>query len=382
MADTLYLDTETFNSANLKTVGTYRYAETAEVMLLSYALNDGDAEVWDRTETPHMPDELMGALHEALFGTEITVIAHNAMFDRNVLRLGDMQLEIPIARWDDTMAQAMSHALPGQLELLGQVLGLPQEQQKLADGKKLIQKFCTPNPKTYKQPRYTRETHPEEWARFVEYARMDIVAMREIRKRLPTWNWKPEDIADWHLDQVINDRGFKVDMELARAGQQAAIREKASIAERFSELTGGLTPGQREKVKDFLLEHYDLPLDGTAKHIMTPLSEDASQPDEVREIAALMLQANKTSTAKYGAMVEAVSSDGRFRGGLQFAGAGRTRRWAGRIFQGQNLPSRDLPDDVDLYIAALKAGVHDMLFDDLMLYGAAALRGLIVAEEG
>jgi len=112
---------------------------------------------------------------------------------------------------------------------------------------------------------------------------------------------------------------------------------------------------------------------------MEPLSEDLSQPPEVREIATLMLASNKTSTAKYGAMADAVSSDGRFRGGLQFAGAGRTRRWAGRIFQPHNLVSRGIPGDVPEYIAALKAGVHDLLFEDLMFYGAAALRGLVIA---
>lgn len=376
----LNLDTETYNEADLKQVGTYRYAETAEVMLFPYAIDDAKVQLWDRTETKKPPAELKEALDEAQRGTEVTVIAQNSMFDRNVLRLGDLKLEIPIERWDDTMVQALSHALPPALAMLGQVLGLPEWQSKKR-GDALIRRFCSPAPRNHKAERYTRETHPREWEEFKEYAIGDVEAMRECRRRMPTWNWQEQDIADWHLDQHINDRGFAVDLDLVHAGAEAAIREKAQIEERFAELTGGLRPTQRERVKQHMLGAYGLELVQTARHVMEPLSEDLTQPEAVREIATLMLQANRTSTAKYAKMADAVSSDGRFRGGLQFAGASRTRRWAGRVFQPQNLPSRGLPKDIDCYIGALKNGVHDLLFEDLMLYGAAALRGIVVAGE-
>lgn len=369
---TLYGDTETFNEVDIK-VGTYRYAETAEVMLFSYAIDDGEAKVWDRTCEPE-PPELMAALIDP----STTKVFHNSMFDRNVLRLGDMQLDIPIEQWDDTMVQALSHALPASLDELGRVLGLPQDQQKLDEGKKLINRFCKPAPRNHKADRYTRHTHPEEWERFKEYARMDIVAMRECRRRMPTWNWDETARAEWHLDQHINDRGFKVDRELAIAGARAAEEEKARLAERFADLTGGLAPAQHARVQAFINETYGLNLTSSAKAVLRELIQAEDTPETLREICELKSNANKTSTAKYGAIAAAVSSDGRFRGGLQFAGASRTRRWAGRVFQPQNLPSRGLPKDVDSYIAALKVGAHDLLFDDLMLYGAAALRGVVI----
>jgi DNA polymerase len=371
----LYLDTETYNETDLKAAGTYRYAETAEIMLVTYAIDDGPVRCWDHSDGEASPDFASFVVRYP----GLQVVAHNAMFDRNVLRLGDLRINIPIERWQCTMVQAMQHALPGSLDELGRVLGLPEDQRKLAEGKKLIQRFCKPAPKNHKARRYTRETHPDEWQRFKEYAKRDVAAMREIHKRLPTWNWKAEDIAMYHLDQRINDRGFAVDQELARAGAAAAIQEKEALTKRFQELTG-LNPTQRAKVQAFLNDSYGLGVDSTAKHMMQPIADDESLPADLREIAHIMLSANKTSTAKYATIAKAVSSDGRFRGGLQFAGASRTRRWAGRKFQPQNLPSRGLPEahQVETYIAALKAGVHTELFDDLMLYGAAALRGVVV----
>jgi DNA polymerase len=375
---TLYLDTETFSPLDIA-VGTYRYAENADILLITYAIDDGPVFCWDHSTGEPPPD--VAAYVRA---TGCTVVAHNAMFDRNVLRLGNLRQEVPVESWRCTMVQALSHAFPGSLDELGRVLGLPAEAQKLQEGRALIQRFCKPAPKNHKADRYDRNSHPQEWARFVEYAKQDITAMREIHRRLPDWNWQAEDIAHWHLDQRINDQGFCVDHELTSAGARAAIEEKTHIAVRFAQLTGGLAPTQRAAVARLLNDRYDLGLDGTAKHIMEPLAADETMPAEVREIATLVLSANKTSTAKYAALEQASSADGRFRGGLQFAGASRTRRFAGRVFQPQNLPSRGLPKYpmVDAYISALKAGCHREMFDDLMLYGAAALRGVVVAPPG
>lgn len=377
----LWLDLETFNPyGGPADLGTYRYAETSEVLLVTYAIDDEQVRCWDLTAPgcAQMPADLVRAITP---GGEV-ITAHNAMFDRNVLRLGNLRLELPIERWRCTMAQALCHALPGKLDDLGRVLGLPQDMRKLKEGKALIRRFCNPAPKNHKADRYDRYTHPEEWARFKQYAIQDVVAMREIGKRLPVWNWGADTLAEWHLDQRINDRGFAVDRDLVTAGAAAAAAEKVRIAERFAALTGGLAPTQRARVQEYLNREYQLGLQQTAKHVLLPLAEDAELPEAVREIARLMLAANKTSTAKYATLSKALSSDGRFRGGLQFAGAGRTRRWAGRIFQPHNMPSRGLPKaaQIERYIRALKAGAHDLLFEDLMLYGAAALRGVVVAE--
>lgn len=376
MLEPLYLDTETFNETPI-TAGTYRYAESAEIMIITWAVGNGPVQTWDYSEGTPPPD--LVALSRGRW-----VIAHNAMFDRNVLRLGNLKMEIPLETWQCTMVQAMQHALPGGLAQLGSVLGLDADKQKDADGKKLIQRFCKPAPSNHKADRYTCETHPDEWVRFLDYAAQDIVALRDIHKRLPTYNWQASDVADYHLDQRINDRGFCVDTELAVAGARAAITEKGTLHRRFAELTGGLAPTRRAAVQQFIASKYGLHLEATAKHIIEPMVADGRLPAELREMFSIMLSANKTSTAKYGSIADAVSGDGRFRGGLQFAGASRTRRWAGRTFQPQNLPSRGLPpgDMIELYITALKAGCHIGIFDDLMLYGAAALRGVLTAPGG
>ena len=370
---TIYLDTETFNRTPIK-AGTYRYAESAAIMMIQWAIDDGPVQIWDYSEGTPPPD-----LASFVENYDAQVIAHNSMFDRNVLRLGDLKMTIPLERWRCTMVQAMQHALPDGLDAVGKTLGLPQDLQKNKEGKALIDRFCKPAPNNHKADRYTRETHPAEWERFREYGHQDVVTLREVHRRLPDWNWQPDDIAMWHLDQCINDRGFAVDIELAEAGARAAIEEKTYLNTRFAELTGGLRPTQRAKVQEFINTTYGLSLESTAKPVMAPLAADESQSTALREMAEIMLSANKTSTAKYGAIASAASSDGRFRGGLQFSGASRTRRWAGRNFQPQNLPSRGLPhgDLIELYIAALKTGVHREVFDELMLYGSAALRGVV-----
>lgn len=375
---TLWLDLETYNEADIK-VGTYRYAETAEVTLFAYALDDDGPSVWDRASGETMP----GALWNALQADDVTLVAHNANFDRTVIRLA-LDIDTELTRWRCTMCKAFSHAFPGSLEKLGAILGLGDDQAKLKDGKRLVQMFCKPAPKNHKADRYDHTNKPEEWARFKEYAAQDITAMREIDRRLPDWNWRADDIAMYHLDQRINDRGFVVDTDLVEAGAQAAVDEKARMAARFVELTHGVVekPTRREQLRKFLNETFALSLEDTKADTFRDLLKTEDLHPDCVEIMQISIASNKTSTAKYAKLLPSISSDGRFRGGLQFRGAQRTRRWAGRGPQFQNLPSRGLPDDVDAYIDALKAGVHDLLFDDLMLYGSAALRGVLVAPAG
>ena len=265
-------------------------------------------------------------------------------------------------------------------------MGLGGDRAKLKEGKALINRFCKPAPKNHKAERYDRHSHPDEWAQFCEYGVRDIDAMRECAKRMPDVNLRGEGLLTYHLDQRINDRGFNVDVELVEAGARAAEVEKATLQARFEEITGAaVRPTQRQKFCDYLNEHYDLGIDNTRS---ATFQEILKNPDDVHPEAAELMRiamlSNKTSTAKYKTMVPAVSPDGRFRGGLAYSGASRTRRWAGRTFQPQNLPSRGLPDpeNVSRYIDALKADCHDLMFDDLMLYGSASLRGIITAPEG
>lgn len=375
----LWLDRETFSEFDLKEVGTYEYAANAEDLLLAYAIDDEPAQVWDCTDGTPMPQDLWHAM-----ATADEVWAHNAAFDK-AIHNGLAQCHLPpiaLPRWRCSMVMALSHALPGALDSLCEILKVPSDLAKLKDGKKLVQLFTRPQPANRKIRRADRTTHPEEWKRFKQYAANDITAMREVVKRIPKWNWDDSAIAEWHCDQRINERGFQVDRELTKAGAAAAIVEKERIGVRFRELTGGLVerPSQRDQFKAYVENEFGVSLVDTTKDTFTLMIKNGEVEGDLKELMQLSIAANKTSTAKYAALDPAVAADGRFRGGLQFAGASRTRRWAGRLFQPQNLPSRGLPpaEEVEDYIACLKAGTHDLFFNDLMRFGAAALRGVVI----
>lgn len=377
MTTRLWLDFETYSADDLTVVGTYRYADSASILLAAYALDNGPVRVWDATAEV-LPEELEQALRDAA-----EVWAHNAQFDKAILAAQRWLPRVDLSRWRCSMAMALSHALPASLSNLCEVLRVPEDKAKLAEGKKLVSLFTRPQPANRKISRATRETHPDEWARFIAYAANDIEAMRECVARMPAWNWDASAIAEWHLDQRINERGFQVDQELTRAGARAAVGEKERIAKRFVELTRGVVdrPSQRAQFQAYLNQRFDLSLTDTRSDTFNQMLKTGTLPAECAELMKLSIASNKTSTAKYAALDPAVSADGRFRGGLQFAGASRTRRWAGRLFQPQNLPSRGLPaaEAVEWYIELLKRGEHDIWFDDLMLYGAAALRGVVIA---
>jgi len=377
----LYLDRETFGELELPDVGAYQYAQSAHDLMISYAIDEAEPRVWDCT-AEEMHDELFYAMEEAE-----EVWAHHAAFDRTIHN-GPKQLHLPridLERWRCSMALALSHALPGKLDSLCEVLDVPTELAKLKDGRKLLNLFTKPQPANRKIRIADRHTHPEEWKRFKLYAANDITAMRECMRRMPRWNWDASAVAEWHLDQRINDRGFATDRELCVAGANAAVVEKERIGVRFRELTRGVVdrPSQRDQFKAYLNDQFGLGLDNTRGETFQQLLKGTVEP-RCRELMELSIASNKTSTAKYAALLPAIGADGRFRGGLQFAGASRTRRWAGRLFQPQNLPSRGLPAPavVENYIDHLKAGVHDLFHSDLMLLGAASLRGLVVPEKG
>lgn len=378
-----WLDIEAYSEEDLKKSGVYVYAKhpSTRITLLAYAIGEGPVHVWDVTTGTPMPADLQAAINDP----EVIVCAHNSQFDRVVLR-DAAGINIPIERWVDSMVRAMSHALPGALADLGKAMGLPENQQKMREGHALMLKFCKPAPVNHKVRIYDRENSPEKWAKFIEYARQDVAAMRRLWHMMPNLNYPNGGLAEWHEDQHINDHGFAVDVELTKAGAAATDVERVLMTDRLLELTRGIVkkPTDRSGLLSFLNGTYNLGLPDLTKDTLSRELLKDDIPKTAREVIELRLAGNKTSTAKYAALDRATGSDGRFRGGLQFAGAGRTRRYAGRIFQPQNLPSRGLPPAsmVEAYIDALKAGVHDLIFDDLTLYGAAALRGCVIAPPG
>lgn len=378
MKNILWLDLETFSEKPIK-YGTHSYAETVEIMLFAWAINNSPVNVWDITDKSPMPAELKLALTDP----DTVIFAHNSHFDRTMLNHAGIKTNV--RRWRDTMVQALAHGLPGALAALCEVLGVPTDKAKDKEGKALIQLFCKPRPKNSALRRATGKTHPEEWKRFIAYAGLDIEAMREVHKRLPAWNYKDEELAHWHRDQEINDRGVCMDVRLAAAAIEAVEQEQKRLARLTQELTDNEV--QAATQRDALLQHissaFGVDLPDMQKSTLERRISDPDIPLPLRELLAIRLQASTTSTSKYKALMNGVSADGRLRGTLQFCGASRTGRWAGRLFQPQNLPRPTLDQEtIDNGIEALKAGCADLIYDDIMQLTSSALRGCIMAPEG
>ena len=371
---TLWLDLETFSETPI-THGTYRYAENAEVMLVAYAFDDEPVEVLDLTAGGSLGNVQM------MIDSADRVVIHNSNFDRTVLRCNGVH--IPLEKLEDTMAMALAHSLPGSLGTLCDVLGVPQDKSKDKAGKKLIHLFTKPRPRNVKLRRATRETHPEDWAAFIEYARLDVDAMRSVHGRLPRWNNSGGERRVWLLDQHINDRGVAVDVGLAEAALRAFQGSARSLAERARLLTNGAVPSltQGARFTAYLKAiGYDTP-DLTKGTVDAALKGDL--PDNVRELLEIRQQASATSPAKYKVLINGASRDGRLRGLLQYCGASRTGRWGGRLFQPQNLPRPTLKQErIDLGIAAMKADCEDLLFDNVSELCSSAVRGALVAAPG
>ncbi len=341
----LFLDTETFSGVDLKKVGAYAYAEhpSTEIMICTYAIDEGRVQTWDATESPTMPRELRKALRRVSRKKAKIVMANGLLFDRLVIR-EKWGIDLPVSQIEDTMIMAFRHALPGSLDMQCQVLGVDAEHAKDKAGKALIKRFCKPTPKTYKIRRYTRETHPEEWAKFLRYAALDIVAMREVYWRIPDWGNSPKEDEILLIDQLINDRGFHVDVDLANAAIKAVQAHKEELKEEAWERFGGKLTGN-----DFLPILRDIApaftIHNAQKSTLNDLLEDPDFPDEGKALIEMRLGASSTASTKYNPLVNGLSADGRRRGCLQYGGAKRTLRWAGKGFQPQNLARGDYSDD-------------------------------------
>ena len=250
----LWLDLETYSETPI-TDGAYKYAETAKMLLFSYAIDDAPACVIDVAHGEPFPD----AVEDALRNPACTLIAHNAQFDRTVLKKYRPVVADPL-RWKDSMIKAYSLSLRGGLGDLCSYFGLPVDKAKDKEGKSLIQKFCLPRKSVSTlfddadDLQYLPSPDNGDWQKFMNYARLDVEAMREIWKRMPSWNDTPEFWAEWHIDQDINDRGMRIDTELARCAVEACADAAKASNRKVREITNGAvnTTGQRDALIEYL----------------------------------------------------------------------------------------------------------------------------------
>lgn len=380
----LWWDLETYSETPIND-GAHRYAENAEVLLFAWAVDDGPVQCWDVASDNHRPRELIEAIAEA-----DEYWGHNSSgFDRPVLRkaMPAVFQHFKEDRHRDTMVQALCHGLPGSLSALCDIFRLDSDVAKDKRGKQLIRMFCMPQPANQKLRRKTRETHPAEWAEFIEYAKSDITSMRILHQKMPKWNYPNHEfeLRLWQMDQKINSEGIYVDLELSSKAVEAVNAAQAQLASDVSEATDGAVESatQRDRLLEYILAGHGVSLPDMRADTIERRLQDPGLPDGVKELLSLRLMASTSSVSKFKRVLRCTSGDGYLRGVIQFSGAGRTGRDAGRLFQPQNLMRPTLEAaEIETGIEAIKSGCADLITDNVMELCANAMRGVIIAPPG
>ena len=337
MTHVLSIDLETFSEADLKTCGVHRYVEdpSFEILLFAYSVDGSDPYVVDLASGEELPGWMVPALHDPAFQKR----AYNAAFE--FACLSKIYGAMDPAQWRCSMLHANYCGYPASLEALGAALGLAEDKKKLRTGKDLIRYFCTPCKPTKSNGGRTRNLpkhDPEKWRLFKEYNRQDVVtemAAANMLSEIPV----PEDVQkQWETDLKINTRGVMVDMELVEGALAIDSAARADYLTEAQQLTGLSNPNSVSQLTQWLSERIGPPVDTLRKDDVSALLKREDLSYEVRRVLVLRQLLGKSSTKKYDRLRACVGADGRVRGLLQFYGANRTGRWAGRLVQVQNLP--------------------------------------------
>jgi DNA polymerase len=378
----LLIDLETYSSVDITKAGAFKYVEAPdfEILLLAYAWNDGPVRVLDLTD-PFGHDELPDIV-AGLLDPDTVKVAHNSAFERACLTkyLGQ---ELPAEEWEDTMILAAMNGLPMSLDAAGAALQL--KDQKIKEGTTLISYFCKPCKPTLSNGGRTRNMPwhaPDKWGRFVEYCRRDVEVEQAIYYRLhhfpvPDWERKV-----WALDARINERGVLVDTDLAQAAIDVDEAFTTTHSAELQRLTGLDNPNSVAQLKEWL-ESVGVSCESLNKATVADLL--TTVPDRTtRRVLELRQQLGKTSTKKYQSMLAAACQDDRVRGIMQYYGAGRTGRWAGRIVQPQNLPQNhlDIIDRVRELVRQRDLETLEMAYDNVPDVLSQLIRTALVAKPG
>ena len=381
----LFLDIETYSDVDIRTAGLYPYVESEafEVLLIQYAWGDEPVRVIDLT-APQDYDTAaeLQDIKDGLLDPEALKIAHNNAFERTALGK-HFGLYLPPEEWTDTMILCAMNGLPMSLEAAGAALGI--EDQKLDTGKALINYFCKPCKPTIANGGRTRNLPhhaPEKWADFKEYGRVDVVAERQIYRRLERFPIPDWERRIWCLDARINEGGVLVDRDLANAAVLVDLEFGETHRAEMQRLTGLDNPNSVAQLKEWL-GAVGVDVESLNKATVSDLKTQVKDPT-IRRVLQLRQLLGKTSTKKYQAMQAAACKDDRIRGLLQYYGAGRTGRWAGRLVQVQNLPQNHL-DEIGLVRELVRdrdLETLEMIFDNVPDVLSQLIRTAFIAKPG
>ena len=380
----LAIDLETYSNVDITKTGAYRYTddESFEILLFAYAWDDDPVQIVDLTKGELLPNEVA----KALIDPNIIKTAFNANFEINAINSFYPWSKIYLEQWECTMIKALNLGLPGSLDMVGKALRLPEDKQKLKIGKDLIKYFCKPCKPTKANGGRTRnlpEHAPEKWEMFKEYCKQDVETEREIRKKLNKYTIPEKEHDLWVLDQKINTRGINLDRTVAEKAIELDTEYSLKLKEEAKELTGLSNPNSPTQIKKWIGDKVGYEVTSLTKDTIPKLLESATD-DSVKRILELRQLMGKTSIKKYETMLTAVCSDGRVRGLLQFYGANRTGRWAGRLVQVQNLPQNHLPDleDARTYLKNGQFDVIEMLYDSVPDTLSQLIRTAFIPSDG
>lgn len=353
----LSIDIETYSDVDLTKCGVYAYSDSPnfEILLFAYAFDEEPTQIVDFACGEQLPERVLAALEDPA----VTKVAFNAQFERTCISryLGR---RLSPNGWQCTAVQSAMLALPLSLDNVGEVLNI--QRKKLKEGTDLVRFFsipCKPTKANGGRTRNRPEDAPEKWERFKTYCIRDVDAEREIRQKLWKFPIPESEMELYRMDQEINDRGILVDQQLVENAVLCDNQYRQMVTARAYELTGLSNPNSPAQIKGWLAEHGVEAEKLDKKTVKGLISETDG---EVLEVLKLRLLMAKTSVKKYEAIERSVCSDGRVHGLLQFYGANRTGRWAGRLVQVQNLPQNHIPD-----LELARTLVKEQRFEDLDL---------------
>ena len=376
----LNIDIETY-SPNDISFGVYKYSESEEfeILLFSYAYDFGEVHIVDLVSGEKIPDEVVKDLRNP----EVIKHAYNAQFEISCLNRAGYQT--PVYQWRCTMIHGAYLGYPMGLAKLGKALGLPQDKLKDKAGAALIRYFsvpCKPTKKNGGRTRNLPKHDPDKWFAYGMYNMQDVVTEMECYRRLSAFPVPEEVEKQWQIDIRMNAAGVGIDRELVDGALTIDEENKKALLEEAYELTGLSNPNSRNQLLDWLNSNTNLELEKLTKDSVAAAMPDAD--DVAKKVLTIRKKLAKSSVSKYEMMASATGQDGRLRGTLQFYGANRTGRWAGRLLQVQNLPRNYIVNlDIarDLVRASNRVGLG-LLFGDVSDTLSQLIRTGIVAKEG